>query len=235
MICAIQPDGARRASMEDVATVLVIEDEPGIRGSLGQALQAEGHAVREAADGASGLAQAMAPEVTAIILDLGLPKLSGDEVLRVVREQRPGLPVLVLTARDAVEDRVRALDAGAVDYIIKPFSLAEVMARLRLRLRETATPTTLRHGRVSLDRATRVAQVDGSDVCLTVQEAGLLEQFLRSPEETLSRSHLLTAVWGLEQAPRRSNLVDVAVAALRKRLPVGCIETVRGQGYRFLG
>ena len=222
-------------SMCDMATVLVVEDEPGIRSSLRRGLQAEGHLVHEAADGAVGLAQALSPQVELVILDLGLPKLSGDDVLNLVRAQRPDLPVLVLTARDAVEDRVRALDAGAVDYVVKPFALPELLARVRLRLRETPQRSTLSHGRVSLDRMLREADVDGSKVRLTSQEAGLLEQFLLHAEQTVTRSQLLRAVWGLEQAPRRSNLVDVGVATLRKRLGIDCIETVRGQGYRFLG
>lgn len=221
--------------MEAMATVLVVDDEPGIRSGIRRGLEAEGHRVEEAEDGATGLAKAMTPHVELVILDLGLPALPGEQVLDVVRAQRPELPVLVLTARDAVEDRVRALDAGAVDYVIKPFSLAELMARVRLRLRVPQTQSALAHGRVSLDRLRRTASVDGQTVELTTQEHGLLEQFLNQPEEVLTRATLLRAVWGLEQAPRRSNLVDVGVATLRKRLGVDCIETVRGQGYRFLG
>lgn len=221
--------------MTDVATVLVVEDEPGIRSSVRRGLEAEGHDVREAGDGAAGLASALSPQVQLVILDLGLPKLSGEEVLELIRAQRPSLPVVVLTARDAVEDRVRALDAGAQDYVVKPFALAELMARVRVRLRQTPVSSTLSHGRVSLDRVSRQATVDGQVVALTTQEYGLLEQFLQQPEETLGRAQLLQAVWGLEQAPRRSNLVDVGVAGLRRRLGVDCIETVRGQGYRFLG
>ncbi len=221
--------------MTDVATVLVVEDEPGIRSSVRRGLEAEGHHVREASDGAAGLALALSPQVQLVILDLGLPKLSGEDVLELIRAQRPDLPVVVLTARDAVEDRVRALDAGAQDYVVKPFALAELMARVRVRLRQTPVTATLSHGRVSLDRVSRQATVDGRVVALTTQEYGLLEQFLQQPEETLGRAQLLQAVWGLEQAPRRSNLVDVGVAGLRRRLGVDCIETVRGQGYRYLG
>jgi DNA-binding response OmpR family regulator len=222
--------------MRDVATVLVIDDEPGIRSSLRRALEAEGHRVDEAEDGAVGLAKAVAPQVGLVILDLGLPRLSGDEVLGLVRAQRPDLPVLVLTARDAVADRVRVLDAGAVDYVIKPYSLPELMARVRLRLRGSAPEASvLVHGRVCLDRAARTVEVNGQQVLLTQQETSLLEQFLRHPEETLSRGSLLQAVWGLQQAPRRSNHVDVGVSTLRKRLGIDAIETVRGLGYRFLG
>jgi DNA-binding response OmpR family regulator len=222
-------------SMSDMATVLVVEDEPGIRSSLRRGLEAEGHLVQEAQDGATGLVQALSPRVQLVILDLGLPKLAGDDVLDLVLAQRPQLPILVLTARDAVEDRVRALDAGAIDYIVKPFALAELMARVRLRLRDAPQPTSLRHGRVTLNLVRRHAEVVGQEVALTTQEAGLLQQFLQHPEETLSRGQLLRSVWGLEQAPRRSNLVDVGVATLRKKLGVDCIETVRGEGYRFLG
>ncbi len=222
-----------------MATILVIEDEPGIRATLRRALQAEGFLVDEAADGASGLAQALTGDAGLVILDLGLPKLPGEEVLTLLREQRPALPVLVLTARDSVADRVAALDEGAADYVVKPFALAELMARVRLRLRQASpgpqSPAELTSGRVHLDMVRRIAQVAGQTLVLTPQEASLLSEFLSHPEEVLSRADLLRAVWGLEQAPRRSNLVDVGVAALRKRLGIDCIETVRGQGYRYLG
>jgi DNA-binding response OmpR family regulator len=231
--------GSTHVSMTSMPSVLVVEDEPGIRSSLRRALEAEGFLVQEAADGAEGLARALAPEVDLVILDLGLPRLSGDDVLALIREQRPALPVLVLTARDDVDDRVRALDQGAADYVLKPFALAELMARVRLRLRAVSPATTgsaqLRAGRVGLDVARRVADVAGTAVVLTPQETALLAQFLQHPEEVLTRSDLLRAVWGLEQAPRRSNLVDVGVAALRRRLDIPCIETVRGEGYRYLG
>lgn len=226
------------ASMSDVATVLVIEDEEGIRSSLRRALEAEQFLVEEAADGAVGLARALGADVDLVILDLGLPKLSGDEVLALIREQRPALPVLILTARDGVDDRVKALDQGAADYVVKPFALAELMARVRLRIRQ-ATPVPasarLQAGRCELDTARRVVRIGDASVLLTPQESALLAEFMNAPEEILTRAELLRAVWGLEQAPRRSNLVDVGVAALRKRLGVDCIETVRGEGYRFLG
>lgn len=221
--------------MNAVATVLVVDDEDGIRASITRALQAEGHLPEEATDGALGLAKAMDPRTDLVILDLGLPRLAGEEVLELIRTQRPGLPVLVLTARDAVEDRVRALDGGAVDYVLKPFALAELMARVRLRLRAQSSPATLQHGRVHLDLVARRARVAGEVVALSAQEITLLQQFLQRPEEVLTRTFLLQSVWGLEQAPRRSNLVDVAVASLRKRVGADCIETVRGAGYRFLG
>lgn len=226
------------ASMSAVPRILVIEDEAGIRSSLLRALDAEGFLVDEAADGATGLARALSTDIDLVLLDLGLPKLSGDDVLALIREQRPALPVIVLTARDAVDDRVAALDQGAADYVVKPFALAELMARVRLRLREAAPPSltaVLDAGRIHLDAAARVATIDDRTVVLTPQETALLAAFMRHPEEVLSRSELLRTVWGLEQAPRRSNLVDVGVAALRRRLDLDCIETVRGEGYRYLG
>lgn len=233
---SVLPGSETHGSMNAVATVLVIDDEAGIRSVIRRGLEAEGHRVSEAEDGAAGLAAALGGGVDVVILDLGLPRLDGTEVLDLLHMHRPDLPVLVLTARDGVDERVRVLDSGAVDYVIKPFSLPELMARVRIRLRSASQASPqLRHGRVTLDRIDRTATVDDRRVALTIQESALLEQFLSHPEETLSRAELLRAVWGLDQAPRRSNLVDVGVAGLRRTLSLDCIETVRGQGYRFLG
>jgi DNA-binding response OmpR family regulator len=179
-----------------------------------------------------------------VILDLGLPDFDGEVVLAQLRRVRPWVPVIVLTARDDVETRVTALDQGAEDYVIKPFDLAELMARVRLRLRrptangdakQPEAPTTLQKGRISLDRLERVAMVSGESVVLTPQEYAVLEQLMLHAEDVVSRTQLLRSVWGMEQAPRRSNLVDVAVASLRRRIGATAIETVRGEGYRFLG
>ena len=230
-------------TMTGMPRVLVIDDEPGMRAMLRRGLEAEGHVVTEAADGAEGLALAVAGDVDLVLLDLGLPTLAGETVLAQIVAVRPQLPVIVVSAKDEIDDRVAALDAGAQDYVVKPFALAELMARVRLRARSEAhgqsddepSATTLSHGRVRLDRLRRIAEVDGEEILLTPQEFTLAEQFLTYPEEVLSRAELLERVWGLQQAPRRSNLVDVAVVALRRRLGADTIETVRGEGYRFLG
>lgn len=230
-------------TMMGMPRVLVIDDEPGMREMLRRGLEAEGHVVTEAADGATGLALAVSGEVDLVLLDLGLPALAGETVLSQVVAVRPQLPVIVVSAKDDIDDRVAALDAGAQDYVVKPFALAELMARVRLRARsdpgasdgEESAATMLSHGRIALDRLRRVAEVEGEEVLLTPQEFALAEQFLIYPEEVLSRAELLERVWGLQQAPRRSNLVDVAVVSLRRRLGADTIETVRGEGYRFLG
>lgn len=230
-------------TMMGMPRVLVIDDEPGMREMLRRGLEAEGHTVTEAADGATGLAMAVAGDVDLVLLDLGLPTLAGETVLAQIVAVRPQLPVVVVSAKDDVHDRVAALDAGAQDYVVKPFALAELMARVRLRARnkpgsaghDESTAAALCHGRVRLDRLRRVAEVDGEEILLTPQEFALAEQFLTYPEEILTRAELLERVWGLQQAPRRSNLVDVAVVSLRRRLGADTIETVRGEGYRFLG
>lgn len=238
-----------RADHDTIAAmpnILVIDDEPGMRAMVRLGLEAEGHRVSEAEDGPSGLATAVAGDADLVILDLGLPLLAGESVLEQIVRVRPALPVIVVTAKDGVDDRVGVLDRGAQDYLVKPFALAELLARVRLRIRASTAgsapasghrdrSTLLRHGRVSLDLLSRCATVDGEDVLLTQQECALLEQFLTQPEEILSRSELLLRVWGLEQAPRRSNLVDVAIAQLRRRIGPDVIETVRGEGYRFIG
>lgn len=230
-------------TMMGMPRVLVIDDEPGMREMLRRGLEAEGHVVTEAADGVAGLALAVSGEVDLVLLDLGLPALAGETVLAQIVSVRPQLPVIVVSAKDDIDDRVAALDAGAQDYVVKPFALAELMARVRLRARtdpgasvgDGPAGSTLSHGRVRLDRLRRVAEVDGDEILLTPQEFALAEQFLTYPEEVLTRTELLERVWGLQQAPRRSNLVDVAVVSLRRRLGADTIETVRGEGYRFLG
>mgnify|MGYP003587684181 CR=1 FL=1 len=228
-------------TMTVMPTILVIDDEPGMRAMVRLGLEAEGHRVSEAVDGPSGLASAVSGDFDLVILDLGLPLLAGESVLEQVVRVRPDLPVIVVTAKDGVDDRVGALDRGAQDYLVKPFALAELLARVRRRIRSGAVdvsprrPTKVNHGRVGVDLLRRCATVDGEDVLLTQQECALLEQLLSHPEEVLSRSELLLRVWGLEQAPRRSNLVDVAIAQLRRRIGADTIETVRGEGYRFIG
>ena len=167
-----------------------------------------------------------------MILDLGLPGLDGHEVLSRIRKRGERLPVLILTARDSVEDTVAGLEQGADDYMTKPFRFEELLARLRLRLRDdpTSETTVLRSGAVSLDLRSRRASVDDRVVELTAREFGLLEVFLRHAGQVLSREQLLSHVWGYDFDPG-SNVVDVYVRYLRRKLGDDVIQTVRGMGY----
>ncbi len=217
--------------------VLVVEDEPGLRDFLRGGLEAEGYSVLTAHDGPTGLSIARTADVACVVLDLGLPGMSGEEVLVQLRSVRPTLPVIVLTARDGIHDRVRNLDAGADDYMVKPFSLAELTARIRARLR---TPTQeaaslLEVGAVRLDLRRRIAEVDSRDVHLTTREFGLVETFMRHPGHVLSQQQLLAQVWGQYFESVSSNVVEVAVRSIRRKLGEGVVETVRGAGYRFVG
>jgi DNA-binding response OmpR family regulator len=217
-----------------VATIAVIEDEAAIVRFLERGLGAEGHVVLDAADGVTGLALASRPEVELVILDLGLPRLSGEDVLAQLRARRPDVPVIVLTARDGVVDRVAALDAGADDYVIKPFSLSELLARVRARLRprDQAVSWQLAAGGITLDLRSREAEVDGRRSALSTREFALLEVLLRHPGQVLSQAQLLDQVWGYD-FDGGSNVVEVYVRHLRTKLGKERIETVRGAGYRI--
>ncbi len=215
----------------------MVEDEPGLRDFLRNGLEAEGYAVLTAADGPTGLALARSSGLACVVLDLGLPGLGGEAVLVQLRAERPTLPVIVLTARDGVHDRVRTLDAGADDYMVKPFSLAELTARIRARLRTPGqeAAAVLLVGGVRLDLRRRVAEVGGREVHLTNREFGLLETFMRHPQQVLSQQQLLEQVWGQYFESASSNVVEVAVRSIRRKLGEGVVETVRGAGYRFVG
>ncbi|MFC5381544.1 response regulator transcription factor [Aquipuribacter nitratireducens] len=216
-------------------TLLVVEDEPGITAFVRQGLEAAGYPVATAADGWEGLDLARREDVRLVILDLGLPGLSGEQVLARIRQLRPALPVIVLTAKDTVEDRVAGLEAGADDYVVKPFSFSELLARVRARLRqpEQATSTTLVTGDLELDVLTRRARVAGSDVTLSSREFVLLEVLIRHAGQVLSRPQLLDRVWGYD-FDGASNVVEVYVGHLRRKLGPERIETVRGAGYRLV-
>jgi DNA-binding response OmpR family regulator len=216
--------------------VVVIEDEPQIASFVAKGLEAHGFHVLVAHDGSTGLQLALDPSVDLVVLDLVLPELDGTQVLARLRERRTEVPVIILTARDAVADRVAGLNAGADDYLTKPFSFSELLARVqaRLRPRAQAAATLLRHGRIELNLNTRVATFDEREVELSTREFRLLENFLRHPGQVLSQAQLLDRVWGYDFDPE-SNVVEVYVGYLRKKFAPGLIETVRGAGYRFKG
>jgi DNA-binding response OmpR family regulator len=214
--------------------VLIVEDEPRIASFVERGLRAEGFTVEVAGDGPTGLALACSEDVDLVVLDLVLPGMSGEEVLAKLRVQRADVPVIVLTARDAVEDRVRNLNAGADDYVTKPFSFAELLARIhaRLRSRDQQLAIELSAGDVRLDLRSRTARLEGREVALTAREFALLETFLRHPNQVLSQVQLLDRVWGYDFEPG-SNVVEVYVGYLRRKLRKDLIETVRGAGYRL--
>ena len=218
--------------------VLVVEDDARMAAAIRRGLRYEGLVVDLAADGDEALARVGAIEYEAVVLDVMLPGMDGVETCRRLRERAHWVPVLMLTARDAVEDRVRGLDGGADDYMTKPFSLAELTARLRALARrgQTARPAVLEAGPLRLDPATREVHRDGTAIELSAREFALLEAFMRRPGQVLTQGQLLEAAWdaGYEQ---RSNVVEVYVRYLREKVdrPFGArsLETVRGMGYRL--
>jgi two-component system OmpR family response regulator len=218
--------------------VLIVEDEAKIAGLIRRGLEREGMAVDLAGDGEEALWKADAVEYDAIILDLMLPGIDGLEVCRRLRESGIWSSILMLTARDAVGDRVAGLDRGADDYLTKPFSYAELLARLRAIVRRgrPERPTELRAGDLRLDPATRQAWRGENEVALSTKEFALLETFMRRQGEVLSRFQLIEHAWDYEYE-NRSNIVDSYVRFLRDKVdrPFGIesIETVRGVGYRL--
>jgi DNA-binding response OmpR family regulator len=221
--------------------ILLIEDEPGIVDFVRRGMEAEGFAVQAELDGAEGERRALEDSFDAVVLDLMLPGRGGMEVLESLRQAKPSLPVVVLTARGEVQDRVAALDGGAVDYMVKPFSLAELLARIRARLRFAAqsSTTTLRGEDIEVDLLTRRVSRAGAPVTLSTTEFELLVYLLRHRGRVLSREQILGAVWGYGHDPA-TNVVDVYVGYLRRKLRgVGGdqspapIHTVRAVGYRL--
>jgi DNA-binding response OmpR family regulator len=214
--------------------VLVVEDEDRIASFLDKGLTAHGYAVHRASTGAEALDDSTTSDVDIAILDLTLPDVDGLHVLSRWRDKGMSAPVIVLTARDRPDDRVRGLDLGADDYIPKPFDFDELLARVRARLRPSkVASSTLRARNVEFDLLTRRVTVEGAPVELTWRESALLEEFLRHPDQVLSREQLMSRVWNLEFDPG-SNVVDVYVGYLRRKLGDQAIETVRGFGYRFV-
>jgi two-component system OmpR family response regulator len=218
--------------------VLVVDDEPRMARLIKRALEEEGHAVDIAANGADGLWLATENAYGAVVLDVMLPDFDGFELCRRLRQKEVWAPVIMLTARDSIDDRVRGLDAGADDYLVKPFSLAELAARLRALARrdDRSRPVLLAEGDLRLDPAARLAWRAGTELRLSPKEFSLLELFLRHPGDVLTRSRILEAVWDFAY-DGASNVVDQYVNYLRRKVdaPFGRhdIETVRGAGYRL--
>jgi two-component system copper resistance phosphate regulon response regulator CusR len=214
--------------------ILVAEDEPRIAAFLDKGLRANGFAVTVVDDGNDAFELADSDDFDLLILDVGLPGRDGFAVLRDLRARGRPIPVIILTARDSVEDTVAGLEGGADDYVAKPFRFDELLARVRVRLRSDRTPeaTVLKVGEVALDLRTRRLSVEGRTVELTAREFALAETFFRHPGQVLSREQLLSNVWGYDYDPG-SNVVEVYVRYLRQKLGEARITTIRGMGYRF--
>lgn len=214
--------------------ILIAEDEERIVAFLEKGLRAQGYTTLSVTTGIDAAALARDDSFDLMVLDLGLPGRDGRQVLREIRARGERLPVIVLTARDGIDDTVGSLSEGADDYVTKPFRFEELLARVRLRLRDEAAPetTVLNVGAVSLDLRSRRATHDQRTIDLTAREFALLESFMRHPGQVLSREQLLSHVWGYDFDPG-SNVVDVYVRYLRNKLGGDVIETVRGMGYRL--
>jgi two-component system, OmpR family, response regulator MprA len=216
--------------------VLVVDDEPAVRGSLRRALGLEGYEISTADDGEEALEALAEYDFEAVILDIAMPGIDGIEVCRRVRRSGDRTPILMLTARDAVDDRVAGLDAGADDYLSKPFALRELMARLRALMRRTEAveEPVLRFEDLALNRQTREVHRGEREVELTRTEFSLLELLMDNPRLVLTRSQIFEHVWGYDFGPT-SNSLGVYIGYLRRKLEAGSeprlIQTVRGVGY----
>jgi DNA-binding response OmpR family regulator len=218
--------------------ILVVEDEPGIADFLERGLQAEGYSVTSVADGDRGAAIALGEDVALVVLDVMLPGKDGFAVLSAIRGAKADLPVILLTARDQVRDKVEGLDKGATDYVTKPFSFDELVARVRAHLRAHShgQPTVLEGRDISVNLLERRVTRAGAQVSLSAREFDLLVYFLRHKNQVLSREQLLSGVWGYDFDPG-TNVVEVYVGYLRRKLAQdgspAPIDTVRSVGYRF--
>jgi DNA-binding response OmpR family regulator len=215
--------------------ILIAEDEPRLASFLEKGLRSNGFVTTVADEGVKAGLMARDEDFDLLVLDLGLPGKDGTEVLRELRASGQRMPVIILTARDDVSDKVSGLEGGADDYVTKPFRFEELLARVRARLRDerTVEATVLKAGEIVLDLRTRRASTDGRTIDLTAREFTMLEVLIRHAGHVLSREQLLSHVWGYDYDPG-SNVVDVYVGYLRKKLGSGVIETVRGMGYRLV-
>lgn len=220
-----------------MTSILIVEDEERISTFIEKGLAAAGYTPTVVASGRDAVDYLMTGSFDLVLLDVGLPGLDGFEVLKRVRESGSSIPIIMLTARSSVEDTVAGLDGGANDYLPKPFKFDELVARVRLRLRESGQQNSaeqvLQHGDLRLDLRTRRITVGDTSMDLSAREFGLAEQFLQHPEQVLSREQLLSRVWGFDFDPG-SNVVDVYVRYLRGKIGADRIETVRGMGYRLV-
>jgi DNA-binding response OmpR family regulator len=216
--------------------ILIIEDETRISSFLEKGLTSNGFVPISVQTGRDGISLMRTGEFDLVILDIGLPDIGGFDVLREVRQHDRTTPVIILTARDGVSDTVQGLEGGADDYVTKPFRFEELLARVRVRLREDRAPeaTVLNIGDATLDLRTRRVTNEGRSVELSAREFALAELFFRHPGQVLTREQLLSNVWGYDYDPG-SNIVDVYVGYLRKKLGTDLIKTVRGMGYRLEG
>ncbi len=214
--------------------ILIVEDEDRIASFVAKGLRAEGFSPDIVEDGHEAIDLVRTGRYDLVVLDLGLPGLDGFSVLRMIRSERHELPVIILTARESIEDTVAGLSSGADDYMRKPFAFDELLARIRLRQRaaDPQEATVLRAGNIALDIRTRRAHIGDRTVELSSREFTLLEVFVKHPDQVLSRAQLLSRVWGLDFDPG-SNVVDVYVRYLREKLGHETFETVRGAGYRL--
>jgi len=218
--------------------ILVVEDETAIADFVQRGLESEGYAVACAYDGDEGERQALGKGVDLVVLDLMLPGKDGLTVLRSIRREKPALPVIVLTARDALEDKVEGLDTGATDYVTKPFAFDELTARIRAHLRRPTNgeATVLEAAGIHMDLLARLVTLHGEPIHLSSREFELLAYFVRHPNQVLSREQILSAVWGYDFDPG-TNVVEVYVGYLRRKLATdgkpAPIETLRSVGYRL--
>lgn len=218
--------------------ILVVEDEPGVSQFIQQGLRESGYVVDTARDGREGLEYALSIPYEAIILDIMMPKMNGVEMLAEMRNQRIKTPVLLLTARDTVEDRVKGLDAGADDYLVKPFAFSELLARLRALLRRPPlqAPPTLQVADLEMDVVTRTVRRGGNAIELSPREFSLLETLLRHQNQVLTRTQLAQQVWEFDYLAD-TNVVDVYIGYLRRKIDrphvFPLIHTVRGIGYKL--
>ncbi|MDJ0636227.1 MAG: response regulator transcription factor [Xenococcaceae cyanobacterium MO_188.B29] len=220
-----------------MTSILIAEDEPRIASFLEKGLKAKGFNTAVAPDAAAVMQMVFNDNFDLLLLDLGLPEKDGLEVLEELRGQGADLPIIILTARDDINDKIAGLEGGADDYVTKPFRFEELVARINLRLRSNQTTSNnksslLQVGQIILDLRTRKVEYKGKQIELPAKEFTLLETFMEHPGQVMTREQLLDRVWGYDYDPG-SNIVDVYIGYLRKKLSSKAIETVRGVGYRL--